>query len=40
MDYLRAGITSVQTHLRETLDVSEKRNIIASMVSGLLVSPI
>ena len=38
MDYIQAGITSLQNHVRESLDISEKRNILASMISGLLVS--
>lgn len=38
MDYIQAGITSLQSHIRESLDISEKRNIFASMISGLLVS--
>ena len=38
MDFVRAGFTSIQNHVRESLDISEKRNIIASMIAGLLVS--
>lgn len=38
MDYIRAGITSLQNHIRESLDVSEKRNVLASLAAGLLVS--
>lgn len=38
MEYIQAGITSLQNHVRESLDVSEKRNILASLVAGLLVS--
>lgn len=38
MDYVQAGINSVRDHIRESLDVSEKRNILASMAAGLLVS--
>lgn len=38
MDFIRNGVTSLQNHIRESLDISEKRNIIASMIAGLLVS--
>lgn len=38
MDFINAGFASLQSHVRESLDVSEKRNIIASMFAGILVS--
>lgn len=38
MDQIRAGITSLQDRVRESLDITEKRNIFASMTAGLLVS--
>lgn len=38
MEYIQAGVDSLRNHIRESLDVSEKRNIFASMVAGLLVS--
>lgn len=36
MDIFRAAWTSLQTHVRDALDISEKRNIIASIIAGLL----
>lgn len=38
MDYIQAGVSSLQNHVRESLDISEKRNVMASMLAGLLVS--
>lgn len=38
MDFVQRGVTSLRTHIRESLDISEKRNILASIVAGLLVS--
>uniref|UniRef100_A0A6G1S775 Transmembrane protein 50A n=1 Tax=Aceria tosichella TaxID=561515 RepID=A0A6G1S775_9ACAR len=35
MEFVNAGITSLQRHVRESLDISEKRNIIASMAAGI-----
>lgn len=36
MEYLQSGIDSVRHHIRESLDINEKRNVLASMVAGLL----
>lgn len=38
MNYIRAAVGSLRTRIRESFDISESRNIIASVVAGLLVS--
>lgn len=38
MEHVRAGVSSLQSHIRDSLDVSEKRNLFASMMAGLFVS--
>lgn len=36
MDYIHSGIDSLRRNVRESLDVTEKRNVIASMLAGIL----
>lgn len=38
MDFLQSGFSSLQNQVRDSLNISEKRNIIASMIAGLFVS--
>lgn len=38
MDTIQSGWNSFQAHIGEYLDMSEKRNIIASLAAGVLVS--
>lgn len=36
MDFIYTGIDSLRTHIRESLDITEKRNVFASILAGIL----